>query len=108
MRRLFAVAMIALSFSSPALAVITVSEPGQCNDRNALQGIAYDARLIAIKMYYQGLLQNMTDKSRQVCYEAHVLLDDSFAVINKTRTLVETQCLAIDVAARIATEGLCP
>ena len=108
MRALIAVAMIALVSSSPALAVVTISEPNQCNDRNALQGVAYDARLIAIKMYYEGFLQNMTDRSRQVCYEAHVLLDDSFAVINKTRTLVETNCLPIDVAARMATEGLCP
>ena len=106
MRAVIAVA-IALA-SSPAHAVITTSQPGQCNDRNALQSMAYDARLIAIKLYYEGFLQNMTDKNRQVCYEAHVLLDDSFAVINKTRTLIETNCLAIDVAARMATEGLCP
>ena len=108
MRALIALVLIALFSSSPALAVISVSEPNQCNDRNALQSIAYDARLIAIKLYYEGFLQNMPDKSRQTCYEAHVLLDDSFAVINKTRTLIETNCLAIDVAARMATEGLCP
>lgn len=108
MRALIATAMILLVRSSPALAVITVNEPGQCNDRNALQSIAYDARLIAIKMYYEGLLQSMTDKNRQVCFEAHVLMDDAFAVINKTRTLIETNCLPIDVAAKIATEGLCP
>jgi len=108
MRALIATAMILTVCSSPALAVITTSEPGQCSDRNALQSIAYDARLIAIKMYYEGLLQNISDKKRQVCFEAHVLLDDSFAVINKTRTLVEGNCLPIDVAAKIATEGLCP
>ena len=108
MRTLIGLAMIALVSSSPALAVISVSEPNQCNDRNALQSIAHDARLIAIKLYYEGLLQNMADRNRQACYETHVLLDDSFAVINKTRTLVETNCLAIDVAARVATEGLCP
>ena len=108
MRAVIAVAMIALASASPALATITTSEPGQCNDRNALQSIADDARPIAIKMYYEGFLQNMTDKNRQVCYEAHVLLDESFAVINKTRTLIETNCLPIDVAARLATQGLCP
>ena len=108
MRLLIALAMIASVSTSPALAVISVSEPNQCNDRNALQSIAYDARLIAIKLYYEGFLQNIPDKSRQTCYEAHVLMDDSFAVINKTRTLIETNCLAIDVAARMATDGLCP
>jgi hypothetical protein len=108
MRGLIPLTMIALVSSSPALAVISVNEPGQCNDRNGLQAITYDARLIAIKMYYEGVLQSMADKSRQTCYEAHVLLDDSFAVINKTRTLIETNCLPIDVAARMATEGLCP
>ena len=107
MRAVIAVA-IALASSSPAFAVVTISEPGQCNDRNALQSIADDARPIAIKMYYEGFLQNMTDKNRQVCYEAHVLLDESFAVINKTRTLIESNCLPIDVAARLATQGLCP
>ncbi len=73
-----------------------------------MQSIAIDARLIAIKLYYEGLVQSMTDKTRQICYEAHVLMDDHFAVINKTRVLVETDCLAIDIAARKATEGLCP
>ena len=108
MRSLMAAAMMLTACSSPALAVIAVSEAGRCNDRNALQSIAYDARLIAIKMYYEGLLQNMTDKNRQVCFEAHVLMDDAFAVINKTRALVEANCLPIDVAAKIVTEGLCP
>jgi hypothetical protein len=108
MRAPIATAMIMIACSSPALAVIAVNEAGQCNDRNALQSIAYDARLIAVKMYYEGLLQNMSDKNRQVCVEAHVLMDDAFAVINKTRTLVEANCLPIDVAAKIATEGLCP
>ena len=35
-------------------------------------------------------------------------MDDRFAVINKTREIVETQCLPIDIAANMATEDLCP
>ena len=108
MRSVIATAMILTACPSPAFAVITANDPGQCTDRNALQSMAFDARLIAIKMYYEGLSQNITDKGRQGCFEAHVLTDDAFAVINKTRTLVETNCLPIDVAAKIATEGLCP
>jgi hypothetical protein len=98
-----AVTMLAVS-SSSSLAVVRVGVPNECSDRNA----AIDARLTAIQFYYKGLIQNIADKNRQICYEAHVLMDDSFAVLNKTRALIETNCLPIDVAARIATEGLCP
>jgi hypothetical protein len=102
-----AVTMLAVS-SSSSLAVVRVGVPNECSDRNALQDIAIDARLTAIQFYYKGLIQNIADKNRQIRYEAHVLMDDSFAVLNKTRALIETNCLPIDVAARIATEGLCP
>jgi len=80
----------------------------ECADRNALENIAYDARLTAIQFYYHGLIQNLADKSRRICYEAHVLMDDRFVVLNDTRALVEKNCLPIDVAARIAVQGLCP
>jgi hypothetical protein len=37
-----------------------------------------------------------------------VLFDDKFAVINRTLEIVETKCLPIDVAASMATKGICP
>jgi hypothetical protein len=89
-------------------AVVQIGLPNECNDRNALQNIAYDARLTAIKFYFEGFVQNLTNKDKQVCYEAHVLMDDHFIVFNKTRALIENNCLPIDVAARIAMQGVCP
>ena len=107
--RAFVIAVIMLAgSSSSSLAVVRVGVPNECSDRNALQDIAIDARLTAIQFYYKGLIQNLADKNRQICYEAHVLMDESFAVLNKTRALIETNCLPVDVAARIAVEGLCP
>jgi len=100
--------LIACWPANPAFAVISVDLPNECSDRNALQSIAYDARLIAIKLYYKGLINSLADKKTQTCLEAHVLLDDRFAVINRTREIVETKCLPIDVAASMATKGLCP
>ena len=35
-------------------------------------------------------------------------MDEEFAVINKTREIIEAKCLPIDVAAGIATQDLCP
>ena len=107
--RIFVVAMVLLAGApSPSLAVVRVGVANECSDRDALQDIAADARLTAIQFYYKGMIQNLTDKNRQICYEAHVLMDDSFAILNRTRTLIETNCLPVDVAARIAVEGLCP
>src|SRR5271165_522173 len=108
MRALVIVLIILAGLSSSSLAVVHVGAPNECSDRNALQNIAADARLTAIQFYYKGLIQNLADKNRQICYGAQVLMDDSFAVLNKTRTLIETNCLPVDVAARIAVEGLCP
>ena len=108
MRAILLVALIAFWPASPALAVISVDLPNECSDRNALQSIAYDARLIAIKLYYKGLINRLADKQGQTCLEARVLLDDRFAVINRTREIVETKCLPIDIAASMATQDLCP
>jgi hypothetical protein len=108
MRITLLAALITFCTGSPALAVISVDLPNECADRNALQSIAYDARLIAIKLYYKGLINSLSDKKRQTCLEAHVLFDDRFAVINKTREIVETKCLPIDIAANLATKDLCP
>ena len=108
MRAFLLIALIAFWPWTPALAVISVDLPNECSDRNALQSVAYDARLIAIKSYYKGLIRGLTDKKRQTCLEAHVLLDDRFAVINRTREIVETKCLPIDIAASMETKDLCP
>lgn len=107
MRMILLAALIALWPAESALAVISIDLPNECNDRNALQSIAYDARLIAIKLYYKGLIAGMADKKKQACLEAHVLMDDRFAVINSTREIVETKCLPIDIAASMATKDLC-
>ncbi|HKN27383.1 MAG TPA: hypothetical protein VJY34_05645 [Roseiarcus sp.] len=108
MRAFTLVALIAFYSGSPALAVISVDLPNQCSDRNALQSIAYGARLIAIKFYYKGLIAGLADKKTRTCLEAHVLLDDRFAVTNRTLEIVETKCLPIDIAASMATKNLCP
>lgn len=107
MRALLLVALIAF-WPGNALAVISVDLPNECSDRNALQSIAYDARLIAIKLYYKGLIDRLADKKRQTCLEAHVLLDDRFVVINRTREIVETKCVPLDIAVGMATQDLCP
>ncbi len=108
MRMVLLAVLIAFCSENPALAVIDVDLPNECSSRNALQGIAYDARLIAIKFYYKGLISSLSDRKRQTCLEARVLLDDRFVVINKTREIVETKCLPIDIAADFATKDLCP
>ena len=92
----------------PSGAVVRVDFPGACSDRNSLRDIAIDARLNAIKFYYKGFIQNVGDHDRQKCLEAHVLQDDRFVVINKTRDLIDGQCLPVEVAAQMATDGLCP
>jgi len=108
MRSIVLAAVLLIASTSLSVAVISVDEPGQCSDKNSLQGIAYDARLIAIKLYYEGVVHNLADKQKQTCLEARVLMDDRFAVINKTRQIIETKCLPIDIAASMATQGLCP
>ena len=106
-RLLFAIAALTVA-ASPSSAVVTISPPNACADKNALQNIAIDAQLNAVKLYYKGLIQNTADRRKQVCLEAHVLFDDQFTVISKTRDLVVSQCLPIDVAAEMALKGVCP
>lgn len=93
--------------SPPSGAVVSVDFPGACSDRNALRDIAVDARLNAIKFYYKGFIQNVGDRDKQKCLAARVLQDDRFAVINTTLDLIDSQCLPVEVAAQMATEGLC-
>lgn len=108
MRAFLLFALIALWPPDPALAVISIDLPNECSDRNALQGVAYGARLTAIKLYYKGLVAGLADKSRRTCLEAHVLLDDRFTVINRTLQIEVTNCLPIDIAANMATKEICP
>jgi hypothetical protein len=108
MRAILFAALVALWSGNPARAVVSVDLPNTCADRNALQGVALDARLTVVKFFYKGLIGRLTDKARQNCLEARVLFDDNFAVINRTRDIVETKCLPIDIAADMATHDLCP
>jgi hypothetical protein len=108
MRLMIATAAIVAALGSSAKAAADANQIKDCSDRNALNGIAVDARLVAIKFYYDGLIHGMTDRNRQTCYEARVLKDDSLAIVNKTLDLIERDCLPIETAARIALEGGCP
>ena len=99
-----AVAVAILLFSS----TVNASDLFQCSDRNELNGISVDARLVAIKLYYDGFIGGLTDEKRKSCYEAHALNDDKLAVVNKALQLIERDCLSVASAARIAAEGACP
>ena len=54
MRLIMAAALGAALFSS-AKAGVDVNRAAQCDDRNALDDISVDARLVAIKFYYSGV-----------------------------------------------------
>jgi hypothetical protein len=107
MRLMIAVAALGAALFSSAKAGVDVNSLAQCNDRNALNGIAVDARLVAIKFYYDGFIDGQTDRTRQACYEARVLNDEELALVNKTLDLIESDCLPIETAARMAAEGAC-
>ena len=104
----FAAAIVALAAATPSRAVLMLDLSNTCADKNALQNTALDAQLNAVKLYYKGLAQGAGDKSKQACLETHVLLDGEFAVINRTRDLVVSQCLPIEAAARLALQDICP
>lgn len=102
--RLATAAMIAgCCLASGAAAADTSS----CADRNALNGISVDARLVAIKYYFVGLVRGSTDQNRRACYEAQVLNDAGRIILNKTLELIERDCLTMEGAARIAVEAKC-
>jgi hypothetical protein len=90
---------------APAVAAEVVNP---CSDRNALDSIAVDARLVAIKFYYDGFIHGLNDRERQACYQALALNDDKQAIVNKTLDLIERNCFSIETAARMAAEGACP
>ena len=100
-----ATAVILLSSTVPALNAVI---PSQCSDRNKLNGVAVDARLVAIELYYDGLINGLSDGKRKSCYEAPAFNDDKLAIVNKTLELVERDCSPVARAARIAAEGVCP
>ena len=108
MRLMIATAAIVAALSSSAKAAADANQLKDCSDRNALNSIAVDARLVAIKFYYDGFIHGITDRNRQTCYEARVLNDERLAIVNKTLDLIERDCLPIETAARLALEGACP
>jgi hypothetical protein len=106
--RLMAAAAIMIATFCSAKADTNANDLTRCSDRNALNGVSVDARLVAIKYYYEGLTRGLTDRTRQACYEARILNDDRLAIVNKTLDLIERDCVPIDAAARTAAEGACP
>jgi hypothetical protein len=108
MRLMIATAAIVAALSSSAKAAADANELKDCSDRNALNSTAVDARLVAIKFYYNGFIHGMIDRNRQTRFEARVLNDNRLAIVNKTLDLIERDCLPIETAARIALEGACP
>lgn len=105
--RMMTAAMIAFAVYCSATAA-DAADVSKCADRNALNDISVDARLVAIKYYFVGLVRASTDRSRQACYEAHALNDPAREVLNKTLQLIESDCSTIEAAARTAIEGACP
>jgi hypothetical protein len=105
--RIMMAAAILIAGSCSA-AAIAGELPSQCSDRNALNGMSVDARLVAIRYYFVGLVRASTDRSREACYEAHALNDAGREVLNKTLELIETNCSTMENAARTAIEPACP
>ena len=90
MRLMMAAALGAALFSS-AKAGVDVNRLAQCDDRNALDDISVDARLVAIKFYYDGFVHGLTDRTRRACYEYGVT-DEKPALANRTLDLIERDC----------------
>jgi hypothetical protein len=105
--RMMMTAMIAFAIWCSAT-VADAADSSKCADRNALNDISVDARLVAIKYYFVGLVRASTDRNRQACYEAHALNDDKREVLNKTLQLIERDCSTMEAAARTAIEPACP
>jgi hypothetical protein len=107
MRVMMAVAVTAIILFSSTAAASNAEDLSQCSDRNKLNDISVDARLVAIEFYYDGLTDGLTDSARKTCYEVHASNREP-AIANKTLKLIERDCLPIAQAARIASEGACP
>jgi hypothetical protein len=100
-------AAAAIATATFCLAKADTDDLTWCSDRDALNGIAVDARLVVIKYYYDGFIHRLSDRNRQGCYDSRILNDDRLAIVNNTLDLIERDCLPIDAGARAA-EGACP
>ncbi len=108
MRLMALTIMIGVAASALADAWAATSGGLTCSDRNALDSMAIDARLVAIRLYYEGFVHGLTDQGRQACYEAKALDHGNLSIINRTLDLIERTCAPIDAAARLATQDACP
>ncbi len=102
-----AAAIVGVAFAS-AGAIASADDPAQCADRNALGDVSVDARLLAVKYYYAGLAHGSSDPTRRACYEAIASNSDKLPIANKTLELIETRCLPIEAAVKIAAHDACP
>jgi hypothetical protein len=84
---------IAAGLFSLAAAAGAADNPLPCSDRNTLNGVSVDARLVAIRYYYHGLVQGATDPNRKAYYQFQLLKDDGLAAANKALELIERNCL---------------
>ena len=101
-------ATIAIVIACSAVTAAHSGESTQCSDRDALNDVSVDARLLAIKYYFVGLASNLTDPKRQACYEAQAINDPALQVVNKTFELIERNCAPIAGAAQAAIAPACP
>jgi hypothetical protein len=99
---------IAAGLFSLATGAGAADNPPLCSDRNTLNGVSVDARLVAIRYYYHGLVQGETDPNRKACYQSHLLKDDGQAAANKALELIERNCLPVETAAGKAIGAECP
>jgi hypothetical protein len=108
MRSIAAAAVMVIAMFCSARAETDANDLTRCSDRNALNGVSVDARLVVIKYYYDGFIHGLSDRNRQACYDARILNDDRQAIVNKTLDLIERDCLPIETAARAVAEAACP
>lgn len=101
-------ATIAIVIACSAATAARSGKSTQCSDRNALNDISVDARLVAIKYYFVGLASSLTDPKRQACYEAQAINDPALRVANKTLELIERNCAPIAGAAQATIAQACP
>lgn len=101
-------ATIAMVIACSAASAARSGESIQCSDRNALNDVSVDARLVAIKYYFVGLASSLTDPKRKACYEAQAINDQTLGVVNKTLELIERNCAPIAGAAQAAIAPACP
>ncbi len=101
-------AMIAIVIACLAATAAQSGESSQCSDRDAINDVSVDARLLAIKYYFVGLASSLTDAKRHTCYEAQAINDPALRVVNKTLELIERNCASMAGAAQAAIAPACP